>query len=106
MVIPIRHTADILELSKDEFEEMGDLMRHSVKILKETVSAEGINVGYNLGSAAGAGISAHLHMHIVPRWNGDTNFMPVISEIKVISEHMATTYEKLAAAFNKLKRAP
>ena len=104
MVVPIRHTADILELGSDEFEEMGVLMRQSVKIIKETMNAEGFNVGYNLGSAAGAGIAAHLHMHVVPRWNGDTNFMPVISETKVISEHMAATYSKLAEAFGRLKQ--
>ena len=103
MVVPVRHAGDILELSKEEFEEMGSLMRYSVKIIKEAMKAEGFNVGYNIGSAAGAGIAAHLHMHIVPRWNGDTNFMPVVSETKVISEHMDVTYAKLAELFSRLK---
>ncbi len=102
MIIPVRHVADIVELEKAEFEEMNILMRSSVTIIKETMRAEGFNVGYNLGAAAGAGIAAHLHMHIVPRWYGDTNFMPVISETKVISEHMDITYSKLAEAFGRL----
>ncbi|MDR0454595.1 MAG: HIT domain-containing protein [Deferribacteraceae bacterium] len=99
MIVPIRHTADILTLDKNEFEETTVLMRRSIKAIKETMSAEGFNVGYNLGSAAGAGIDAHIHLHIVPRWNGDTNFMPVISETKVISEHITDTYNKLAKFF-------
>ncbi len=102
MVIPVRHVADVLELDKTEFEEMGSLMRASVRIIKEIMHAEGFNVGCNLGAAAGAGIASHLHMHIVPRWNGDTNFMPVISETKVISEHMDATYARLSEAFSRL----
>jgi len=103
MIVPINHKSDILELNKNEFIEMGILMRHSIEIIKETMHAEGFNVGFNLGSAAGAGIAAHLHMHIVPRWNGDTNFMPIISETKIISEHLDVTYAKLAEFYGKLK---
>jgi len=103
MVVPINHKSDILELDKNEFEEIGLLMRHSIKIIKETMGAEGFNVGFNLGSAAGAGIANHLHMHIVPRWNGDTNFMPIISETKTISEHLDVTYAKLVKFYGKLK---
>lgn len=103
MLLPARHIADYASLSDDEIVELGKLTKISIGIMKEVFNPDGFNIGYNIGSAAGAGIAAHLHQHIVPRWNGDTNFMPVIGEIKVISEHMETTYLKLAEKFDKLR---
>jgi ATP adenylyltransferase len=67
----------------------------AIRAIKKALNPDGFNVGYNLGAAAGAGIAAHLHQHIVPRWHGDTNFMPILAETKVISEHIDATYKKL-----------
>ena len=74
---------------------MMNLMEFSIKILKESMNADGFNTGLNLGQVAGAGIKDHLHMHIIPRWNGDTNFMPVIGHTKVLSEGLNETWQKL-----------
>ncbi|MDR2869882.1 MAG: HIT domain-containing protein [Deferribacteraceae bacterium] len=101
MLIPYRHISDIIEMTDSETTEMAALLRRSIEVLRRVMSPEGFNIGYNMGAAAGAGIAAHLHQHIVPRWNGDTNFMPVVAEVKVISEHMDTTYAKLKAGFEK-----
>ena len=77
-------------------------MRHSTAALTKTMKPDGFNVGFNLGKAAGAGIDDHLHIHIVPRWNGDSNFMPVLADIKVIPEHLLDTYDKLKPFFERL----
>ena len=97
MVVPYRHTADVTSLSAEEFGEMTALVQNSVKALTELMQPHGFNIGMNLGKVAGAGIDQHLHMHIVPRWNGDTNFMPVIGEVRVVSESLASTYSRLKA---------
>ncbi len=95
MVIPYRHTSDITSLTDDESLEMMQFVRIMTKVIKKTLNPEGFNIGMNVGRCGGAGIADHLHLHIVPRWAGDTNFMPVISETRVISEHIETTYNKL-----------
>lgn len=102
MVSPLVHTADFISLETEISAELFDMMKTSVRILTEALSPEGFNIGANLGAAAGAGIAEHLHMHIVPRWNGDTNFMPILSDIKVMPEHLATTYAKLLPYFEAL----
>ncbi len=95
MVVPVRHVGKIDELSDGELLDMMGLVRLLSSVLRETVHAEGLNIGINMGKPAGAGLEEHLHIHMVPRWVGDTNFMPVLGETKVISEHLYETYRKL-----------
>ncbi|HEY8517880.1 MAG TPA: HIT domain-containing protein [Candidatus Binatia bacterium] len=95
MVAPRRHVADPLELPDDAWTALMDHVRRGMAALRETFRPEGMNVGANLGTAAGAGIAAHLHWHLVPRWSGDTNFMPVVGEVKVIPQHLLDTYDLL-----------
>jgi ATP adenylyltransferase len=99
LVIPFRHVCDLSELSSEEGAELFQLLALAQKVLLEKLSPQGFNIGMNLGSAAGAGIPGHLHWHIVPRWQGDTNFMPVVGELKVIPQHLQRTYETLVAGF-------
>ncbi|MEM3615296.1 MAG: HIT domain-containing protein [Candidatus Methanomethylicia archaeon] len=94
MIAPYRHIIYPNDLTRDESLEIMDLMSLSIDVLKRALSPDGFNVGMNIGRAAGAGIE-HLHFHIVPRWFGDTNFMPVISETKVVSQHLRATFEIL-----------
>ena len=86
MIVPYRHTADLPGLSREEQCEMMALTGHCVRALAEAFRPEGFNIGMNLGRTAGAGIADHLHMHVVPRWNGDTNFMSVVGETRVLPE--------------------
>ena len=102
MVSPLSHTADLVQLPPVVSAELFDMTKVAVKILAECMNPDGFNVGMNLGSAAGAGIAEHLHMHVVPRWNGDTNFMPVLSDIKVMPEHIDATYAKLKPLFESI----
>jgi ATP adenylyltransferase len=104
MIVPIKHTADMAELTDEEMLLLFRFTDYSIRILKDKYAAQGINVGMNLGRVAGAGVDQHLHIHVVPRYNGDTNFMPLISETKVISEHLERTYEELIGEFDKLKK--
>jgi ATP adenylyltransferase len=97
MVVPHRHVADPADLSDDEHLEMQHLVVASVRALREVYGPEGFNIGMNIGHAAGAGIAGHLHTHVVPRWVGDTNFMPVLGETKVLPEELTVTYDRLAA---------
>ncbi len=101
MVIPNQHTGDLSDLESAEQAELFNLIQLSVKALKEVMSPHGFNIGMNLGRVSGAGVEDHLHFHIVPRWNGDTNFMPVISNTKVISEALDKTYDKLNETLQK-----
>jgi ATP adenylyltransferase len=101
MVAPYKHTGNFLELDDDELLEIMQLAQLSIKVLKKAMNPAGFNTGFNIGKAAGAGIDAHLHFHIVPRWVGDTNFMPVVGEMKVISEHIEATYATLLEGFRK-----
>ena len=98
MIAPYRHTADLQDLTDDEAREHFDIVRKSVELLTRALKPAGFNVGLNIGKVAGAGIEEHLHTHIVPRWQGDANFMPVLSNTKVIPEALAATYKKLKSA--------
>ncbi len=99
MVIPNRHVAEFDHLVPDELSCMMNLAQHAVRALANVYRPDGFNIGINLGSAAGAGIVGHLHLHVVPRWSGDTNFMPVVGQVKVMPEHLETTFEKLLPHF-------
>jgi ATP adenylyltransferase len=101
LVAPKIHTNDIFALSDEVFTEISALTRRSVGVLNDVYSPQGFNIGANLGRAAGAGVPSHLHYHVLPRWIGDTNFLPVISEVKVISESISDTYAKLFAHFSR-----
>jgi ATP adenylyltransferase len=95
MVVPFRHTEDLFSLSAEENLEIMETIQKSAKALKEIYSPEGFNIGANIGKVSGAGIDDHIHFHIVPRWNGDTNFMPVLGEVKIISQDLLVTKKKL-----------
>jgi ATP adenylyltransferase len=101
MVVPYRHTGRIEALTNEELLEMMNLVQLSSTVLTQELSAEGLNVGINMGKAAGAGLEDHIHIHVVPRWFGDTNYMPVLGETRVISEHLHATYEKLKERFSQ-----
>jgi ATP adenylyltransferase len=98
MAVPYRKVADISDLTEQEQLELWELAAHAQKLLRKVVSAQGFNIGLNLGKCAGAGYADHLHLHIVPRWEGDSNFMPVISDMRVMSEALPAMYQKLTAA--------
>jgi ATP adenylyltransferase len=98
MIAPYRHTADMESLSTEESREIMELCQFCLSLLRQAYRPDGYNVGMNLGRTAGAGIADHLHLHVVPRWNGDTNFMPVIGETKVLSEALQNTYARLHGA--------
>ena len=95
MVAPYRHIANLEELAGEERNEHFEIVGRGIKLLKQVLNPDGFNVGINIGRVAGAGIDDHIHTHIVPRWRGDANFMPVIADIKVIPEALASTYKKL-----------
>ena len=97
MVAPYRHIANLQDLGDEEAKEHFDIVKKGLGLLKEVMEPAGFNIGLNLGKVAGAGIAEHLHTHIVPRWQGDTNFMPVLSNTKVVSEALNATYQKLRA---------
>jgi ATP adenylyltransferase len=99
MVAPRRHVARLEELPDEEYGAMMRLVRDAAAKLRATLQAEAFNVGMNLGSAAGAGIADHLHAHIVPRWVGDTNFLPVIADVRVMPEYLDQAWARLAPAF-------
>jgi ATP adenylyltransferase len=99
LVVPRRHVADPGDLPDDEYAALGAMLRAATAALRKTLRPEAFNLGMNLGRAAGAGIDSHCHWHVVPRWNGDTNFMPVIGEAKVIGEHLLAAYDRLRPAF-------
>ncbi len=101
MVIPRRHTADFVSLSPEESADLHGLLQLSVRLLRDEYKPDGLNIGMNLGRSAGAGIEDHLHYHVVPRWGGDTNFLPLLAETKVIIEHLYTTYDRLRPLFDR-----
>lgn len=103
MIVPNQHTAFIDDLDEETMLELFLLLKRSKSVLDQTLSPHGFNIGMNLGRVAGAGLDTHLHLHIVPRWNGDTNFMPVLAETRVISEHINETYLHLLKAFRALQ---
>ena len=93
---------DIFDVSPEEYTELFALAEKSVAILREICSPEGMNMGFNLGAAAGAGVKDHLHLHIVPRWNGDASFMTVFGEIPTLPDHLAATYATLKPSSDRL----
>lgn len=99
MAVPYRHVAPFDELEQDELSEMVGLCQRGVRALKATSGPHAFNIGMNVGAIAGAGIADHIHQHVVPRWGGDTNFMPVIGQTKVLPELLEETYDRLAPAF-------
>lgn len=95
MVVPNRHLSDYSELTSAEHVEMGRELSRAMKFLKKACRAQGFNVGLNVGRVAGAGIEGHLHYHVVPRWSGDSNFMPVLGDVRMMPEYLEETYKKL-----------
>lgn len=102
MVVPHRHISSFSELTTEEMLEIMEVVKISLAALDRTMQPHGYNFGANLGKAAGAGIDEHIHFHIVPRWSGDTNFLPVLGEVKVISQDLLQTKKNLIEAFNNL----
>jgi ATP adenylyltransferase len=101
MIVPYRQVADFQDLTLVELAEMMQAAQRAIAALKEVMGPHGYNLGANLGRVAGAGIENHVHFHIVPRWNGDTNFMPVLGDTKVVSEEMRKNFKKLQKSFKK-----
>jgi ATP adenylyltransferase len=99
LVVPYRHICKLEDMNSEERIDHYEMVSQAVGILREACKSDNFNVGMNLGKVAGAGIADHIHTHIVPRWNGDNNFMPVIGETRVISESMADIYNRLKAKF-------
>jgi len=105
MVAPFRHLGDFGALSADELAESMAFTKTAIRALEESSDAHGFNLGMNLGTIAGAGIADHLHLHLVPRWGGDTNFMPVVGQTKVLPELLAETWERLRPWFEQAETA-
>lgn len=104
MVTPYRHIGELEDLEERELAEMVELTTMMIRVIKREMQPQGFNLGINLGKAAGAGYDEHVHMHIVPRWQGDTNFMPVVGESKVMPETVEGTYERLLRALGEPSR--
>jgi ATP adenylyltransferase len=102
MVAPRRHTADLLDLDAETAAALHNGVRAAVGALKAEYSPQGFNIGLNVGRAAGAGIADHLHWHVVPRWEGDTNFMPTLADTRVMPQHIEDTYDRLLRRFERL----
>ncbi len=100
LIAPVAHTSDLSELTGPEYSETMELFRFSLKALDNQLQPEGFNAGLNLGKTGGAGLEEHVHFHIVPRWHGDTNFMPVIADLRVIPEAIRETYGYLRPLFD------
>jgi ATP adenylyltransferase len=100
MTVPYRHVADYTDVKEDETAELASYTKVSMQVLRDVSNAQGFNIGMNQGSVAGAGIAAHLHQHVVPRWGGDTNFMPVVGRTKVLPQLLRETRQLLADAWN------
>jgi len=101
MVVPRTHLADLGLLGREEHQELSEMLRVAMRLVGQAYRAQGQNVGMNLGGAAGAGIADHLHWHVVPRWVGDTNFMPVIGDTKVMIEHLHASWDRLRPLFDR-----
>jgi ATP adenylyltransferase len=99
LVLPVRHVAELEEVSAEESAAVDALLLRSVRALRAVSEPHGFNIGLNLGRVAGAGIPEHLHWHVVPRWGGDTNFMPVVGQTRVLPELLVETFEKLVPHF-------
>lgn len=96
LIVPYRHVGDLTDLSNEEVSEIMSLIKDIMSATRRAMNPDGFNLGCNIGSVAGAGIADHFHMHVVPRWNGDTNFMPVLADVHVISEYIKETRDKIS----------
>lgn len=103
MISPYRHTSCLSTLDETEMSELNRLTQKSIEIMRQQLAPEGFNTGVNIGKAGGAGFEEHVHLHIVPRWNGDTNFMPVLGATKVHPEHLQATHNKLLPHFQNIE---
>jgi ATP adenylyltransferase len=103
LLAPKRHEKYLSELSVEEYGDLNEGLRRSVEIIRRALNPGGINLGMNLGKCAGAGVENHLHWHIVPRWEGDTNFMPVVGETRVMPQHLLDSYERLHQYFQNFQ---
>ena len=104
LVAPLRHVSSLDALLPEEKLDLMTVVEKSIGVLKEVMNPGGFNVGLNLGRVAGAGVEEHIHFHVVPRWSGDTNYMTVLGEVRVIPEHIQATYRKLLPFFRKFER--
>jgi ATP adenylyltransferase len=100
MVAPVRHTGDIVDLNDEEVADIFRLVQELTSAIRKSMRPEGFNIGINMGAVAGAGVADHIHVHIVPRWKGDTNFMPVLSDVHIVSEHIEKTLAKIKGAIS------
>jgi ATP adenylyltransferase len=101
MVVPYRHTSELSGITDEAATELMTLTRRAEKCLREVYRPDGVNIGMNIGESAGAGIAGHIHMHVLPRWTGDANFMSTISETRVLPEELNVTWQRLSQAFAK-----
>ena len=101
LILPLRHLAALDEMTAEEYRDLWEMVREATRAVTEAYGPDGLNVGANLGRASGAGIPGHLHIHVLPRWNGDTNFMASIAETRVLPESLVTTWEKVAGAWGR-----
>jgi ATP adenylyltransferase len=106
LVAPRRHVSDVVDLADAEYASLMRVLREAIARLRRAVRCEGLNVGFNLGPAAGASIADHVHGHVVPRWTGDTNFMPVLASVRVMPQHLDETFHHLAPHFADLSKPP
>jgi ATP adenylyltransferase len=105
MIAPYQHTGELESLDGETLKEMMLLVGASIRALRQMMNPQGFNVGINLGSVAGAGVADHIHIHVVPRWGGDTNFMPVLADVRMIPELLPQTYDKLIEAFQSIGKS-
>ncbi len=103
MVVPYQHTGDLTELDGETLLDIQLTIKKTIEMMKVTIIPQGFNIGMNLGRVGGAGIDEHLHYHIVPRWNGDTNFMPILGDTKIVSEGLSATWKRFMEGFDNLK---
>jgi ATP adenylyltransferase len=104
MVVPHAHAASLTDMEPAQRAELGELTMRCEQVLRQAMHPDGLNIGLNLGSAAGAGLAEHLHVHVVPRWDGDTNYMTVVGEVRVIPQHLDSTYALLLPYFQALRQ--
>ncbi|RLG11620.1 HIT family hydrolase [Candidatus Pacearchaeota archaeon] len=103
LISPRRHVKDLEDLTDEELLALMKICQESIKILKKVLNPHGFNIGFNLGKVAGAGYPDHIHLQLVPRWEGDTNFLAILDDVRVISQHLLTLYRQLFPYFQKIK---
>lgn len=104
LILPLRHVANLWDLSKEEKQDLFELMDFGFEVLRDVYGPDGLNMGMNHGKSSGAGIPEHIHIHIIPRWSGDVNFFPLIAETKVVIESLPETYERLRAHIKSIRK--